>query len=48
MLTARRGRRLELEVPLGPANPYQQDTVQALLAGTKVYTTTVRIRRSSR
>ena len=48
VLSARRGRRLKLEVPLGPANPYQQDTLQAQLAGTKVYTTTVTIRRSSR
>jgi hypothetical protein len=48
VLTARRGRRLKLELPLGPANPYPQDTLQAQVAGTAVYTTTVRIRRSSR
>jgi hypothetical protein len=41
--TAGRGRRLRIEVPLGPSNPYQQDTAQAQAAGTVVYTTTVRI-----
>jgi S-formylglutathione hydrolase FrmB len=35
--------RLHLEVPLGPGNPFQQDTAPAVVAGTKVYTTTVRI-----
>ena len=38
-------RRLVLNVPLGPSNPYQQETVQADAAGTKVYTTYVRITR---
>jgi S-formylglutathione hydrolase FrmB len=41
--TAGRGRRLKIQVPLGPSNPYQQDTAQAQAAGTVVYTTTVRI-----
>jgi S-formylglutathione hydrolase FrmB len=35
--------RLRIEVPLGPSNPYQEYTPQAIVAGTKVYTTTVRI-----
>jgi S-formylglutathione hydrolase FrmB len=35
--------RLTVPVPLGPANPYQQYTVQAQLAGMQVYTTHVRI-----
>jgi S-formylglutathione hydrolase FrmB len=35
--------RLHLDVPLGPGNPFQQDTAPATVAGTKVYTTTVRI-----
>jgi S-formylglutathione hydrolase FrmB len=35
--------RLHLDVPLGPGNPFQQDTAPAMVAGTKVYTTTVRI-----
>jgi S-formylglutathione hydrolase FrmB len=47
VLTARRGGRLKLEIPLGPANPYQQDTVQAQLAGTMVFTTTVKIHKLS-
>jgi S-formylglutathione hydrolase FrmB len=34
---------LQLVVPLGPGNPYQQDTVQADLFGTQVYTTSVQI-----
>jgi len=42
-MTAGRDRRLRLEVPLGPPNPYQQDTAQAQAAGTAIYTTTVRI-----
>ncbi|HEY1590276.1 MAG TPA: alpha/beta hydrolase family protein [Solirubrobacteraceae bacterium] len=42
-VAASRAGRLRIEVPLGPANPYQQDTVQAQAAGTAVYTTTVRI-----
>ncbi|MEA2494368.1 MAG: hypothetical protein QOJ29_2279, partial [Thermoleophilaceae bacterium] len=35
--------RLVVEVPLGPANPFQAETPQAQAAGTKVYTTNVRI-----
>lgn len=35
--------RLHIEVPLGPPNPYQQDTAEAIAAGTAVYTTTVSI-----
>ena len=37
--------RLTLTVPLGPPNPFQQDTVQAAVAGTKVFTTRVTITR---
>ena len=33
--------RLHIEVPLGQSNPYQQDTLQAIAAGTAVYTTSV-------
>jgi hypothetical protein len=36
--------RLHLQVPLGPGNPFQEDTAPAMVAGTKVYTTTVRIK----
>jgi len=43
MVRAGADRRLRLEVPLGPANPYQQDTAQAQVAGTAVYTTYVTI-----
>src|SRR5438128_1024864 len=42
-VTARADRRLEIEVPLGPPNPYQEDTVEAIATGTAVYTTTVSI-----
>ena len=42
-VTASRGGRLRIDVPLGPPNPYQQDTAQAQAAGTAVYTTTTRI-----
>jgi hypothetical protein len=35
--------RLHLRVPLGPGNPFQQDTLAASLFGTAVYTTTVTI-----
>jgi S-formylglutathione hydrolase FrmB len=35
--------RLHVEVPLGPANPYQEDTAEAMAVGTIVYTTTVSI-----
>ena len=34
---------LMLIVPLGPANPFQQDTAAAQLFGTRSYTTTVSI-----
>jgi hypothetical protein len=43
VVTASRMGRLRIQVPLGPANPYQEDTVQSQAAGTAVYTTTVRI-----
>ena len=42
-VVARRDRRLQIEVPLGPPNPYQEDTAQAQAAGTQVYTTSVRV-----
>jgi len=42
-LVASRSGRLRIQVPLGPPNPYQQDTAQAQAAGTAVYTTTTRI-----
>ena len=42
-VTAGADRRLRLSVPLGPPNPYQQDTAQAQAAGTSVYTTTVTV-----
>jgi hypothetical protein len=34
---------LTIIVPLGPPNPYQEDTAAALVAGTKTYTTVVGI-----
>jgi len=40
---APRSRQLQLDVPLGPANPYQEYTVQADAAGTAVYRTRVSI-----
>jgi S-formylglutathione hydrolase FrmB len=40
--------RLSIDVPLGPPNPYQQDTAAAMAAGTTVYTTTVSIQESGR
>jgi S-formylglutathione hydrolase FrmB/alkylhydroperoxidase family enzyme len=43
-VTAGRDGRLQLELPLGPANPFQQYTLAAALAGTRVYETRVRIR----
>lgn len=43
---AGRDRSLVLTVPLGPPNPYQQDTAQADAAGTSVYTTSVTIDRA--
>ena len=39
--------RLQVEVPLGPANPYQQDTAEAIATGTFVYTTLVSIAKAS-
>lgn len=42
-VTAGADRRLHLTVPIGPDNPYQQETVQAAAAGTAVYTTDVTI-----
>lgn len=42
-LVAGRDRRLRIQVPLGPSNPYQQDTAQAQTAGTAIYTTSVTI-----
>lgn len=36
-------RRLVIDVPLGPSNPYQEDTAQAEATGTSVYTTVVTI-----
>jgi S-formylglutathione hydrolase FrmB len=43
MVRAGRDHRLSLSVPLGPANPYQQDTTQAQTAGTAVFTTRVSV-----
>jgi S-formylglutathione hydrolase FrmB len=40
---AGKDRRLQIEVPLGPANAAQQFTIPARTAGTKVFTTQVRI-----
>src|SRR4051794_25440130 len=40
-----RSRRVTLDVPLGPPNPYQQGTAQADAAGTAVYRTRVTIAR---
>ena len=42
-VTAGPDRRLALEVPLGPPNPYQEDTAEAIATGTAVYTTSVSI-----
>jgi hypothetical protein len=39
--------RLHIEVPLGPPNPYQQYTAEAMAAGTAVYTTSVAIAKSA-
>jgi S-formylglutathione hydrolase FrmB len=39
-------RRLRIEVPLGPANPYQAETPEAVVAGTKVFETAVTIARA--
>jgi hypothetical protein len=38
---------MHIAVPLGPANPYQEDTAQSDASGTKVYTTTVSIGRAT-
>jgi hypothetical protein len=45
-VAARADRRLEIQVPLGPPNPYQQDTAEAEATGTAVFTTTVTIKRA--
>jgi S-formylglutathione hydrolase FrmB len=45
VVRAGRNRRLALPVPLGPSNPYQEDTAQAQEHGTAVYTTSVTISR---
>jgi S-formylglutathione hydrolase FrmB len=45
-MTADPGGRLHVDVPLGPANPYQQYTASAEASGTQVYTTRVAIDRS--
>ncbi len=45
VIRAGRAGRLHIAVPLGPSNPYQQDTAQADATGTAVYTTNVRIGR---
>jgi S-formylglutathione hydrolase FrmB len=45
-LAAAADRRLRIEVPLGPPNPYRQDTAQAAAAGMNVFTTEVRVRRA--
>jgi hypothetical protein len=45
VLTARADRRLEIEVPLGPSNPYQEYTAEAEATGTAVYTTTATIKK---
>jgi hypothetical protein len=45
-MTLGRNRRLTLTVPLGPSNPYQQETPEAQAAGTAVYTTYVTVRRA--
>jgi S-formylglutathione hydrolase FrmB len=47
VLRAGKDRRLVLGIPLGPANPYQEETLQAQAAGTAVYTTYVTIRGAS-
>jgi hypothetical protein len=48
VLTVGKSRRLLLDVPLGPANPYQAETPQAQAAGSAVYTTYVRVKRVRR
>jgi hypothetical protein len=44
-LTASPDGRLEVEVPLGPSNPYQEYTAEAEATGTAVYATNVTIKR---
>jgi len=39
--------RLHIEGPLGPRNPYQEDAVEATVAGTAVCTTHVSIAKAS-
>jgi len=46
VVSAGADRRLRFEVPLGPSNPYQQDTAQAQATGTAVYTTYATIARA--
>jgi S-formylglutathione hydrolase FrmB len=41
VIKAARNGTLTLDVPLGPSNPYKEDTTQAQKHGTAVYTTTV-------
>ncbi len=43
IVVARRDGRLGIEVPLGPSNRFQQYTAAALIAGTRVYQTTVTV-----
>src|SRR5262249_53395069 len=45
-VTASPSGRLVFEVPLGQSNPYQQFTLEAMAAGTKVFTTKVSIEAS--
>lgn len=45
ILTVDRSGRLTVRIPLGPANPYQEETAQAKVAGTAVYTTYVSVAR---
>jgi S-formylglutathione hydrolase FrmB len=44
VVTIGNDRRLVLDVPLGPANPYQEETAQSEVAGTAVYTTYVKVK----
>jgi S-formylglutathione hydrolase FrmB len=46
VLRAGADRRLAIDVPLGPSNPYQQYTAQGDAAGTRVYTARVTIARA--
>jgi S-formylglutathione hydrolase FrmB len=46
-LHADRGGRLVIPVPLGPPNPFQQFTPQAAIAGTRLFSTEVRISRGA-